>query len=278
MRPSKLLCVSVITLGLILVIGILAPLIVRSGPFDQNLGAILESPSWQHPLGTDEVGRDVLTRLIYGARYVLSVSAWGAALPLGLGIPLGLMTGFSRRWSWLDWCIEALMPLPDLLLTLLVASLLGPSLNNALFALSITYTPVIARIVRSEVRQAAASPFVLRLRASGVPGVRIVGAHLLRHVAGPVLVQSALNLGAGVTVTAGLGFIGLGAQPPSPEWGAMLNTAMAQLSTRPAIAIACALLIALTSLSFQLIGEESRKWLGLQRDRAWNPFLHATAS
>ncbi|MEZ5399238.1 MAG: ABC transporter permease [Bryobacteraceae bacterium] len=278
MHGGKLLFLACTILGAIVLAGILAPLITPYGPFDQNLDAMLERPSLRHPLGTDELGRDVLARLVYGARYVMGVAIWGAALPICLGIPVGLLTGFSRRWSWLDWVVEALMPLPDLLLTLLVASLLGPSLNNALFALSITYTPVIARLVRSEVRQASASPFVLRLRASGVSGGRIITQHLLRHAAGPVLIQSALNLGAGVTVTAGLGYLGLGAQPPLPEWGAMLNSAVAHLSTRPAIAGSCALMIAVTSLSLQLIGEEAGKMMGRHRARAWNPFLHATAT
>lgn len=278
MRPGKLLYFSGGLLAAILLVGPLAPLLATYGPFDQNLDEILQGTSFRHPLGTDELGRDVLSRLLYGARYVLGVAAWGAALPLGVGVPVGLLTGFSRGWAWLNLLMEALMPLPDLLLTLLVASLLGPSLRNALLALSITYTPVIARLVRSEVRQAAASPFVVRLRASGVSEARIIVAHLLRHVSGPVLVQSAMNLGAGVTVTAGLGYLGLGAQPPAPEWGAMLNNAEAHLSTRPGIAISCATMIALTSISLQLMGEEGRKVLSWQRDHSWNPFLHATAT
>jgi peptide/nickel transport system permease protein len=265
--------------GAICLLGLCAPLLASHDPNEQNLSAILSPPSQLHFLGTDELGRDVLSRLLYGARYVFSVAAWAAFLPLVAGVPLGLVTGFSARWaSRLDWFVEFLMPLPDLLLTLLVASMLGPSLEHALLALSITFTPVIARLVRSEVRQATTSTFVLHLRASGFSPRRIVFGHLLRHVIGPLLVQTTLNLGLGVTATAGLGYLGLGAQPPTPEWGVMLSTATIYLATRPVMAGAYALMIALTSLSFQLMGEEGQKMLARQHSRSWNPFLHATVA
>jgi peptide/nickel transport system permease protein len=269
-------CLVVILLLAIMAAG--APLFTTSDPLAQNLSMILQPVSSQHPLGTDELGRDLLTRLLYGSRFVFAIIPWVVLLPVGLGVPLGFLAGYSRAARHLvDPVIEVLQPLPELLLALLISSLLGPSLEHALLALSIAFVPVMARVVRSEVRQAAVSPWVRQLRAAGIP-TRAVLMRVAKHILGPILVQCSMGMGLGVTATAGLGYLGLGAQPPTPEWGIMLNAATSNLSTRPLATIVIGSMIVSASLSFSLLGEAIQSMLSESRDKWWNPFLESNSS
>jgi len=271
-RFPRLLLVSLALATIILALAIFGPSVTPHDPFQQNLARRLEPPSRQHWLGTDELGRDVFARLAWGGRVIFRLIPWVVVLPLVGGLTLGMAAGLLERVGRIiNLLLEFLLPLPELLMALLLASLLGPSLQHALLALSIVLTPLTARLVRGEVLRLKHCPFLLRLRASGISPARVVARHLLPHLLGMVLVQSAVNLGLGLAATAGLGYLGLGAQPPAPEWGAMLNAAMPLLESHPHIAIACAFLIALATLSFNLLGEGLRDLYFQRTESLWEP-------
>jgi ABC-type dipeptide/oligopeptide/nickel transport system permease subunit len=253
---------------------LLSPRLSPYDPVEQHMDQALRGLSFDHPLGTDELGRDVATRALCGARMLFPIVIWASLLPLLVGVPLGLVAGFYRR---LGRCIDALteivLPFPELLLVILLTSLLGPGLEHALLALSVVFTPLNIRLIRSEVIKLRHGSFVLRLRASGVSQRRILWRHLLAHVFGTVLVQTSFNTGLAVASTAGLGYLGLGAQAPTSEWGVMLSASTPYFYRQPAMVAVHATLIVLASLTFHLLGEGTRDWLSLSTESLWNPFL-----
>lgn len=255
-RIPTLLLVSIALATAVLLFGALGPLVVAHDPYQQDLAERLSPPTHRHWLGTDELGRDVFARLAAGARVVFQLIPWTILIPVAGGLSLGLAAGLLERAGHLfNLLLDILLPLPELLMALLLASLLGPSLEHALLALSIVLTPLTAKLVRAEVLRLKHSAFVLRLRASGIGPIQLTVRHFIPHLLGSLLVQSAVNLGMGITATAGLGYLGLGAQPPAAEWGLTLNSAMPLLESHGHIAFASAFLIVMASLSFNLLGE-----------------------
>lgn len=252
--------------ALLLLTALAGPWLAPHDPLKINLAARLAPPSWDYPLGADPLGRCVLSRLLYGCRTSLAVGLLVSAGVMLLGLALGLAAGLSGKHGdfWLMRLVDIVLAFPSLVLTLAVIGLLGPSLPAAAVALCLSWWPVYARLVRGLVLSAKEREFVLAARLVGTRGPALVRRHILPSVMPPVMVLASLETGTMVLVLAGLSFLGLGAQPPLPEWGAMLNEARSYIYTAPHLLVAPGVAIFLTVLGFNLLGEGLRDALRIQ--------------
>jgi peptide/nickel transport system permease protein len=268
LRRREALVGLLITISFLLAT-VVAPLVAPYDPFDQDLSGALSPPSPAHLLGSDQYGRDVLSRVIFGSRTALLAIVGANGLALVLGSALGLVGGFLG--GIVDACVmrlvDVLLAFPYLLLALIIVAALGPSLTNSMVAIGIVYTPQYARLIRGQVLAVRAADYVRAARAIGTPRLRIMLRHVLPNSLTPVIVMALLQAGSVVVETAGLSFLGLGAQPPSPDWGALLadghNYFLTAwwIATFPGLAIFCVV------LGFNLIGEALRDQLDPRRRR-----------
>ena len=225
-----------------------------------QLGASLASPSRVHPFGTDSLGRDVLSQTIYGARVSLTIGFVSVGLALLGGVPLGALSGYAG--GWLDRVamrgVDVLVSFPTILLAIIVITIFGPGLVNAMIAIGIAQIPLYARLVRGAVLRVKALDYVAAARAVGSGDGRILWRHVLPNCLAPVLVQSTLFFATAILSAAYLGFLGLGAQPPTPEWGTMLSKARDFLRVAPHVSVFAGLTIMLTVLGLNLLGDGLR--------------------
>ena len=256
--------IALATLGVLVACALAPAVLAPFPPLAVNPADAFAPPSLAHPFGTDDSGRDVLSRVIFGARDSLVIGAAATLLGLAAGIALGALAGGSRvrvlaplRFV-ADRVIEALFAFPGLLLALLLITVWGPGTASIVVAVAISTAPGYARMVRGGVRQALGSGPVEAARLQGDRGARVWATLVLPEAMRPVLVLATLGVGHAVVLAAALGFLGLGAQPPSPEWGAMLNAARADMMTSPHIAIFPSMAIFLTVLAFNLLGDGLR--------------------
>ncbi|MFK4806107.1 ABC transporter permease [Microbacterium sp. ZW CA_36] len=263
LRKDRLAALGLALIVLVVILAIFGPWI---SPFPaQGYGATsvpdrMLPPSTVHWFGTDQLGRDILSRVIIGARPALTVSLLVVAIAALVGIPLGAIAGY--RGGWLDQVLmrvtEIFQAFPPLLLAMVTVAILGPSLLNAGLALAICWWPWYARLVRAEARALRDRPFVEAARAIGVPAWRILPRHILRNCLTPVLVQATVDIGSVVLAAGSLAFIGLGAQPPSPDWGLMVAEGRGQIFTAWWISTFPGLAIFVTVLGFNLLGDALR--------------------
>ena len=257
-RKSAMLGLVVITL--LVLAAIFAPWIATHDPIKQSWTALRKAPSAIAWFGTDESGRDIFSRVIYGTRASLMAGVVSISIALGLGIPIGLLAGY--RGGWIDAVIsritDAMLAIPFLILAIALAAFLGPSLTNAMIAIGITATPIFVRLTRGQVLAVKVEDYVEAARAVGNPAVRIAARHILPNILPALLVQATLSIAAAIIAEASLSFLGLGQQPPAPSWGSMLNTAQRFLTNAPWMAIYPGLAIFLTVLSFNLLGDGLR--------------------
>jgi len=254
---------AMVALAVILVlvaVALLAPLISPYDPAQQSWAAVRKPPSAAHWFGTDEVGRDILARVIYGARASLSAGVISVLIAFAIGVPLGLVAGY---WGGLvDGLIsrftDAMLACPFLILAIALAAFLGPSLGNAMIAIGVTAMPIFVRLTRGQVLSVKAEDYVEAARAVGNPHWRIAFRHILPNVLPQLLVQATLTIAAAIIAEASLSFLGLGQQPPAPSWGSMLNAAQRFLSNAPWMAVWPGLTIFITVLSFNLLGDGLR--------------------
>jgi peptide/nickel transport system permease protein len=247
----------------LIAVAALAPVLSPHNPVTQRLEGALAPPSWSYPLGGDEFGRDVLSRLIHGSRISLGVAALSVGIALSLGTLAGLVAGFRRDWT--DMVImrvmDALLTVPSLVLALAIAAALGPGSRNAAIAIALVYIPHFARLVRAQVLSLAEREFVASARALGASENRILLRHVLPNVLPSVVILAAINAGFAIMWEASLSFLGVGVQPPTPSWGAMLRTGYPYMEHAPWIAIAPGAAILIAVLGFIVLGDRLQRLL-----------------
>jgi len=245
---------------LVVLVAVLAPWIAPYDPAQQSWTAVRKPPSAAYWLGTDEVGRDLLSRIILGARASLSAGLISVAIAIGVGVPFGLLAGYVGGLTdgLISRITDAMLACPFLILAIALAAFLGPSLGNAMIAIGVTATPLFVRLTRGQVLSVKSEDYVEAARAVGNPHWRIAFRHILPNVLPALLVQATLTIATAIIAEASLSFLGLGQQPPAPSWGSMLNSAQRFLINAPWMAVWPGLAIFLTVLSFNLLGDGLR--------------------
>ena len=256
---------KVAVLGLIIVllyilIAIFAPLLAPYDPVKQELANMLQTPSAEHLLGTDEVGRDILSRIIYGARISMKVGFYAVGVAFIIGVPLGIFSGFygGKVDLIIMRAMDVLLAFPGILLSIVFVSVLGPNLDNAILSVGIYTVPNFARMARGETLTLRNSEFVEAARAMGASNIRIIFSHILINIVSPLIVMGTLSFGTAIITTAGMGFLGIGAQPPTPEWGAMLSSGRQYLLVAPHVTTYTGLAILFLVLGLNLLGDGLR--------------------
>jgi peptide/nickel transport system permease protein len=257
-RKGAMAALAVVVL--LVLVAVLAPWIAPYDPTATSFTTVRKAPSWAHWLGTDEVGRDVLSRVIWGARASLSAGLVSVGIAVGAGVPLGLLAGYAGGWidAVLSRLVDAMLAIPFLILAIALAAFLGPSLSNAMIAIGVTATPVFVRLTRGQTLGAKVEDYVEAARAVGNPHWRIALRHVLPNIVPPLLVQASLAIAGAIIAEAALSFLGLGQQPPAPSWGSMLNSAQRFLAQAPWMAFWPGFAIFFAVLSFNLLGDGLR--------------------
>lgn len=245
---------------LLLLSALLADWLAPYDPIRGRLTDMLQPPSAAHWLGTDEQGRDILSRIIYGSRISLQIGLIAVGISLTLGTAIGAFSAYFGGWADLLVMrfIDIMLAFPSILLAIAITAILGPGLVNAMIAVGIVNMPIYARLVRSSVLSLKEYDFVQAARAAGAGSGRIMGRHILPNALAPLIVQSTLSIGTALLDAAGLSFLGLGAQPPLPEWGAMLSGAQTYIQLAPWVVTFPGLAIMLAVLGFNLLGDGLR--------------------
>ena len=243
-----------------IVLAVFAPLIAPYDPVATSWSAVRVAPSADYWFGTDEIGRDVLSRVIWGARASLLAGLVSVCISMSLGVPIGLLAAYVGGWTdgLISRFTDSMLAVPFLILAIALAAFLGPSLTNAMIAIGVSATPIFIRLTRAQVLAVKVEDFVEAARAVGNPHWRIALRHILPNVLPPLIVQATLAIAAAIIAEASLSFLGLGQQPPAPSWGSMLNTAKNYVDNSPWMAIWPGLSIFLLVLSFNLFGDGLR--------------------
>jgi peptide/nickel transport system permease protein len=268
---NRLALFGTVVMGIFIVMGIFAPLIAPYDPLQQDLAGKFAPPSRAHLMGQDELGRDILSRVIYGARISLTAGLAAVALATGVGTVIGLVAGYFGRWSdsVLMRLMDVLLAFPSILLAIVIVSILGPSLPNAMLAVGIVFVPQMARVVRSAVISVRERDYIEAERALGAGNTQIVFSGVLPNSMAPLIVQATLTLATAILDVAYLSFLGLGARAPTPEWGAMLTDAFRSgfgvFVTGQHAIIFPGIAIALCVLSVNFIGDGLRDALDPRR-------------
>jgi peptide/nickel transport system permease protein len=245
-------------LALIAGLAVFAPLF--GDPETNDFSALLQPPSAQHPLGTDDLGRDTLARIAHGARVSMQAGVLATLLAMAVGVPLGLIAGYYRGWADLviSRMTDLLLAFPFLILAVGLAAILGPSLRNVVIALGISALPSFIRVTRGEVLGLREQDYVAGAVADGAGDARILRRYILPNALSPLLVQATVTIPEAIIGESVLSFLGLGVQPPTPSWGTMLSAAQGFLSQAPLLAVFPGVAIALAALSFNLVGDGLR--------------------
>ena len=251
---------GLIVIATFIALAVLAPWIAPYDPIATSWTLVRKPPSALHWFGTDELGRDILSRIIYGARASLMAGAISVGIALGVGVPFGMLAGY--RGGLLDALIsritDAMLACPFLILAIALAAFLGPSLGNAMIAIGISTTPIFVRLTRGQTLSVKVEDYVEAARAIGNPRWRIALFHILPNIMPALLIPATLSIAAAIIAEAALSFLGLGQQPPAPSWGSMLNAAQRFLTNAPWMALWPGFAIFLVVLSFNLVGDGLR--------------------
>jgi len=260
LKKSRAAMAGGLIVTLFVAVALLAPILAPYGPLRGQLDQRLMPPSAGHWLGTDELGRDVLSRVLYGARISLEIQLGAVVLALAVGLALGLVAGYIGRWPDLliMRVIDVMMAFPGIFLALAIIAALGTGLANVIIAGAISLVPQFARVVRGSILTLREKEFVEAARALGEGDVIIIVRYLLPNSLAPIIVQTSLRMATVLLTASGLSFLGLGVQPPSPEWGAMLSNARTYMITAPHVAAVPGLAIMLVVFGFNLLGDGLR--------------------
>ncbi|WP_299860411.1 ABC transporter permease [uncultured Roseobacter sp.] len=259
-RSHKSAVVGGVLVVFFILMALAAPLLPIPDPAATDWSAVRKAPSWAHWMGTDEIGRDVMSRLIWGAQASLAAGVVSVGIAVLFGVPLGILAGYFGGWTdaVISRCTEALLAVPFLILAIALAAFLGPSLTNAMIAIGISATPIFIRLTRGQVLNIRQEDYVESARAVGLPTPKILSRYILPNVLPPILVQATLTIATAIIAEASLSFLGLGQQPPAPSWGSMLNTAKNFLNQAPWMAMWPGLSIFFVVLGFNLLGDGLR--------------------
>ncbi|GAA5236518.1 ABC transporter permease [Verticiella sediminum] len=264
-RPVALVAGALILL--FVAIALLAPLISPYDPVQSNFMRVRLPPSWEHWMGTDEVGRDVFSRLIWGTRTSMLAGIIPVIVALVFSVPLGVISGYAG--GWIDAVVmrltDAMLAVPFLIVAIALAAFLGPDLWNAMIAIGIAALPVFLRLTRAAALTIRAEDYVEAARAVGASPLRIAFRHILPNMLPPLLVQGSVMAAAAIIAEASLSFLGLGQQPPAPSWGSMLNAAQRHMVAAPWMAIAPGAMIFLLVISLNVFGDQLRDALDTKR-------------
>jgi peptide/nickel transport system permease protein len=257
-RPAAV--AGLIVIAIFVTAAILAPLLAPYDPVATSWTAIRKAPSAAHWMGTDENGRDVLSRVLYGARASLLAGLVAVVIAAGIGVPAGLSAGFIGGWidALLSRIVDAMLACPFLILAIALTAFLGPDLANAMIAIGVSTAPRFMRVARAATLEVGSADYVQAAWSLGARSLRVAVRHIAPNIVPPLLVQASLSLAAAIIAEASLSFLGLGQRPPSPSWGSMLNTAQRFLTQAPWLAIFPGVAIFLCVLSFNLVGDGLR--------------------
>ncbi|MDQ7828105.1 MAG: ABC transporter permease [Armatimonadota bacterium] len=251
--------------GLVILLGlfgasVLAPVVLPADPNEADFTRVLQPPSWPHPMGTDQLGRDILTRVAYGGRLSLLIGLLAVLLAAAVGVPIGLVSGYFGGMvdMAVQRIIDLLLAFPGFLLALTLIAVLGVGVTNVVVSVAVAAVPVYVRLVRGVTLSLREETFIEAARALGAPEWRVLARHVLPNSVAPVIVQSTLQLGTAILTAAGLGFLGLGVRPPTPEWGTMLGEGQTYLLSYWFIATFPGLAIFLAVMAFNLLGDGLR--------------------
>lgn len=259
-RANRVAMAGLIILILIVLLVVFAPVLSTHNPDKIDYEAVRQAPSGQHWFGTDNIGRDLYSRVLWGGRESLRVGIFATLISIFGGSILGVFSGYVGGWvdNLLQRIIEIIMAFPTILLLLSIVAALGPNLTTILVAIGISGIPAFSRLMRGSVLSALNQDYVLSARVVGARDGRIMFTHILPNIVSPVIIYGTLMLGGGVTLTAGLSYLGLGAQPPSAEWGAMLNLARTHMRSAPWMSIFPGTAVFLTVMAINMIGDGLR--------------------
>lgn len=263
LRQDQASLFAIIILALVLAMALAPSLFSQIDPEQQFLRLRREPPSLAHPLGMDELGRDIFSRIVHGARYTLGAGMVAVGIGLIVGVPMGLFAGIKggSADAVLMRTIDALLSFPYFLIAVMLAAAIGPGLASAVIAVGMTMVPSFARVVRGSVLSMKHNEYVLSAEALGCSSSRLLRFHILPNIMAPLIVLGTLNMASGVLAVAGLGFLGLGLQPPTPEWGVMLNNAKTALTVAPHVMIFPGLALVLLVTACNLLGDGLRELL-----------------
>jgi len=249
---------------LLVILAVFAPWLAPYNPVKQDYMSVLQPPSAKHWFGTDALGRDILSRIIYGAQVSLKAGIISVGIALVIGVPVGLISGYFKGF-WDEIIImrvtDAMLSFPSLVLALSLAAVLGAGLNNAMIAIGLVYTPTFIRLVRGEVLAQREREYVEAARSSGISHWRIMLFHILPNAWAPIMVQATLSVAGAILAEASLSFLGLGTQPPTPSWGAMLSEGQGYLTQAPWMSIWPGVFIFLAVMSINVFGDAVRDML-----------------
>ncbi|MFD1739705.1 nickel transporter permease [Bacillus salitolerans] len=259
-KKNKIAVVGATIIFVFIILALAAPIIAPEGINDQKLGERLQPPSAEHWLGTDDFGRDILSRILYGARISLWVGFLAVIGSAVMGCLLGIIAGYYGKWvdGVISRVFDIMLAFPSILLAIAVVAVLGPSLRNALIAIAIINIPNFGRLIRSKVLSVKQEEYVLAAKAVGMKDARILFHHILPNSMSPIIVQGTLAIGTAIIECAALGFLGLGAEPPNPEWGKMLADSKQYIIQAPWTMIFPGIALMLTVLGFNLMGDGLR--------------------
>jgi peptide/nickel transport system permease protein len=260
LRRRPLAVAGLVVATLFVLMALFAPVIAPYDPADTNFSAVLQPPSADHLMGTDDLGRDVFSRVVYGARASLEAGVLATLLAMVIAVPLGLFAGYYRGW-WdpvISRFTDVVLAFPFLIVAVGMAAIFGPSLRNVVVALGVTAVPWVVRVTRGEALALREQEFVRAAVANGAGDRTILGRHLMPNMAGTLLVQATVWIPQAIIGEAVLSFLGLGVQPPTPSWGSMLSAAQPFISIDAWLAIWPGLAIFLATLSFNLLGDGLR--------------------
>ncbi|HZG21134.1 MAG TPA: ABC transporter permease [Herbaspirillum sp.] len=259
---NRLALIGALIIGLLIVLALAAPLLAHYDPiFDQDYGNLLAGPSAEHWLGTDDLGRDIYTRMLFGSRISLQAALISVGLAFSLGVPIGIVSGYYRGAvdAIVMRVVDALQAFPSLILALALAAALGGGFYNAMVAVGIGFTSSFVRLARGQAMTIRNLDYVMAARSIGAGHLRIMWRYILPNSLAPLVIQATFAMGTAIIAEAGLSYLGLGAKPEDPSWGSMLHIAQGYLNTTPMLAMWPGLAIFLVVLGFNLLGDGIRE-------------------